>query len=214
MLITVLVMALAISVEPFRIGMTVVMLNRPRPAWQLFAFLCGGFVMGLSVGLVVLFALGNVLPDSRHFTLPNVQLVIGCLMLVLAAIVAVSGRWGSQPEWLTHWFGRLLTGQSLVVAAIAGLGIALPSFDYLAALAMILAAGTSAATQVGVLVLFNIVAFAFVEIPLLAYLLAPGPTVRWVGALNTWIRSRRRAEVSAVLAVVGAVLLVAGITAR
>ena len=56
MLVTVLVMAFAVSVEPFRIGMTVLMLNRPRPALQLLAFLFGGFAMGTTVGLVVLFA--------------------------------------------------------------------------------------------------------------------------------------------------------------
>jgi len=55
MLVTVLVMAVAVSVEPFRIGMTVLMLNRPRPALQLLAFLSGGFGMGTTVGLVVLF---------------------------------------------------------------------------------------------------------------------------------------------------------------
>ena len=55
MWITLLVMAVAVSFEPFRIGMTVLMLNRPRPLLQLFAFLCGGFAMGVTVGLVVLF---------------------------------------------------------------------------------------------------------------------------------------------------------------
>src|SRR6201985_219306 len=55
MLATVLVMALAVSIEPFRIGMTVLMLNRPKPALQLLAFLCGGFAMGTTVGVVVLF---------------------------------------------------------------------------------------------------------------------------------------------------------------
>ncbi|WP_264992538.1 GAP family protein, partial [Mycobacterium montefiorense] len=35
MWITLLVMAFAMSVEPFRIGMTVLMLNRPRPMLQL-----------------------------------------------------------------------------------------------------------------------------------------------------------------------------------
>jgi hypothetical protein len=54
MLVTVLVMAFAVSVEPFRIGMTVLMLNRPRPALQLLEFLFGGFAMGTTVGLVVL----------------------------------------------------------------------------------------------------------------------------------------------------------------
>ena len=33
-------MAVAVSVEPFRIGMTVLMLNRPQPMLQLLAFLC------------------------------------------------------------------------------------------------------------------------------------------------------------------------------
>ena len=50
---TVLLMALAISTEPFRLGMTVLMLNRPRPIAHLFAFLCGGFIMAIAVGLVV-----------------------------------------------------------------------------------------------------------------------------------------------------------------
>ena len=68
MLATVLVMALAVSFEPFRIGMTVLMLNRPKPALQLLAFLCGGFAMGTTVGLVVLFVLRRILlgtPSSR-----------------------------------------------------------------------------------------------------------------------------------------------------
>jgi len=47
MWITILVLAAVVSLEPFRIGMTVLMLNRPRPMLQLLAFLCGGFTMGL-----------------------------------------------------------------------------------------------------------------------------------------------------------------------
>ena len=61
MWITILVMAVAISLEPFRIGMTVLMLNRPRPMLQLLAFLSGGFAMGISVGLVVLFVLWRLI---------------------------------------------------------------------------------------------------------------------------------------------------------
>ena len=56
MWITPLVMAIAVSMEPFRIGMTVLMLNRPRPMLHLIAFLSGGFAMGATVGLVVIFA--------------------------------------------------------------------------------------------------------------------------------------------------------------
>ena len=210
MLFTVLVMALAVSVEPFRIGMTLLMLNRPRPALQLFAFLCGGFAMGMTVGLVVLFVFRRKLLGSNHFTLPNVQILIGLLALVVAVVVAVSGRWGLRPTALARPAQQLLSGPSLVVAGVSGLGIALPSVDYLAALAVILASGTAALTQVAVLLMFNVVAFALVEIPLLAYLLAPEATVRWVAALHNWIRLRRRVEVAILLAAVGCVFLTVG----
>lgn len=205
---TLLVMAVAVSLEPFRIGMSVLMLNRPRPHLQLAAFLCGGFVMGLSVGAVVLFAVQSRLPASAHFTLPRVQIAIGALSLAAAAIVAITkGRPRTAPPWLA----RLLSGDSLWVAGVAGLGIALPSVDYLAVLAVIAAASAGAMTQLSALLVFHVVAFALVEVPLLAYLVAPERTHTVMTALNRWVRARRRREVAALLAAVGAVLLTVGL---
>jgi hypothetical protein len=213
MWITILVMAVAVSLEPFRVGMTVLMLNRPRPMLQLLAFLCGGFAMGMSVGLVVLFILRHRLLWSTYFTLPRVQIVIGALALLIAAAVAMRPAVSRAPgaEKLLARAQRLMTGRSLWVAAVAGLGIALPSVDYLAALAVILASGAAAMTQVGALLAFNAMAFAIVEIPLLAYLLAPEATRTSMAALHDWIRSRRRVEVATLLAGVGCVLLVVGV---
>jgi Sap, sulfolipid-1-addressing protein len=212
MLISVLVMAFAVSLEPFRIGMTVLMLNRPRPMLQLLAFLCGGFAMGLTVGLVVLFAFRRRLLGSTYITLPKVQILLGVLALLVAAVLAArafTGPFGR--ERLATLAQRLLNGRSLWIAGMAGLGIALPSVDYLAALAVILASRAAAMTQVGALLMFNVVAFALVEIPLLAYLLAPQRTRTSMVALHDWIRSRRRVEVATLLAAVGGVLLAAGV---
>ena len=212
MLVTVLLMAFAVSVEPFRIGMTVLMLNRPRPALQLLAFLSGGFAMGTAVGLAVLFGFRRVLLGSTYFTVPKVQILIGFLALLVAVVVAVAlpGRLGSRPARLASPAQRLLRRHSLSAAGIAGLGIALPSVDYLAALAVILASGAAAPTQVAALLMFNVVAFALVEIPLLAYLLAPKTTAMSITALYNWIQSRRRLEVAILLAAVGCVFLAVG----
>ncbi|OBI45105.1 hypothetical protein A5707_00240 [Mycobacterium kyorinense] len=212
MLVTVLIMALAVSVEPFRIGMTVIMLNKPRPVLQLLAFLCGGFVMGTSVGLVVLFVLRRRLLASTFFTVPRVQMLIGFLVLMFALVVATDlvGRLGWRPARLPTPAHRLLNGDSVCVAGIAGLGIALPSVDYLAALAVILASGAAVVAQIAVLVMFNVVAFAFIEVPLLAYLVAPRATARWVSAVHDWIRSRRRREVAILLAALGGVFVAVG----
>lgn len=212
MILTVLLMAFAVSFEPFRIGMTVLMLNRPRPALQLLAFLLGGFAMGTTVGLVVLFVFRRLLLSSSYFTLPRVQLLIGLLFLAVAAVVAadVPRRLGVRPAPFAAQAQRLTRGDSLLVAGIAGLSIALPSVDYLAALAVILASGAAALTQVAALLVFNVVAFGLVEIPLLAYVFAPEKTTASMAALQTWIRSRRRHEVALLLAAVGGVFLAIG----
>jgi hypothetical protein len=227
MWITILVMAVAVSLEPFRIGMTVLMLNRPRPILQLLAFLSGGFAMATTVGLIVLFVFRRRLLGSAPQTLPKVQIVIGVLALLVAAAMVMKvlmgrlSRGPAKPPFggsattvagkLSARARRLLDRRSLWVAGVAGLGIALPSVDYLAALAVILASGAAAVAQAGALLMFNIVAFALVEIPLVGYLLAPQPTRTSMAALHEWIRSRRGIEVATLLAAVGCVLLTAGI---
>ena len=105
----------------------------------------------------------------------------------------------------------MLDGRSLRTAGIAGLGIALPSVDYLAALALIVASGTAAPVQLGALLLFNVVAFAFVEIPLICCLVAPERTRDMLAALQVWLRTRRRRAVTVLLTAVGVVLLGAGL---
>ena len=216
MWITILVMAVAVSLEPFRIGLTALMLNRPQPVLQLFAFLCGGFLMGTSVGVAVLFVLRPVLSSSAHFTLPNVQIVIGAMALLAAAVLAatIQSRPNAGSGRLATAARRLTNGRSLWVAGAAGLGIALPSVDYLAALAVIMASGAAAATQVGALLTYNAVAFMLVEVPLLAYVVAPDRTRALVATLHDWIRARRRLEVAALLTAVGCFLLAVGIAGR
>jgi Sap, sulfolipid-1-addressing protein len=211
MWITVLLMAVAVSLEPFRIGMTVLMLNRPTPVLQLLAFLSGGFAMGTTVGLVVLLMVRPQLLGSAHFTLPKVQIVIGVLVLLVAALLStkvLSGRFERQlAATRAH---RLLNGRSLWFAGAAGLGIALPSIDFLAVLAVILASGAALTTQVAALLVFNVVAFALVELPLVSYLVAPERTRVLMAALHGWLRSQGRLGVSALLAAVGCVLLGVG----
>jgi len=212
MWMTLLLMAVAIGLEPFRIGMAVLMLNRPRPQLQLLVFLCGGYVMGTTVGVVVLFVLRRHLMESNHFTLPKVQLAIGALALAAALyLVLRPAAADKDPGWMSKLGTWATQTGSLWVAAVAGLAIALPSVDFLAVLAVILASGHGAAVQVAALMLFQVVAFMLVEIPLVAYLVKPRRTLAAMTALNEWVRSRRRREVAATLGVLGAILVTVGL---
>jgi hypothetical protein len=215
MWLTVFVMALAVSTEPFRLGMTVLLLNRPRPVADLLAFLCGGFVMGITVGVIVLFGLGSVV-DSAHVTLPKVQIGMGLVALTAAAVLAVirlpdRRDRDAEPGRLTAQARRLLNAEGPWVAGAAGLGIALPSVDYLAALAVILTSQAPPAHQIGALVMFTVVAFALVEIPLVAYLFAPERTRAAMARLNAWFALHRRRALAITLAVIGAILLTVGL---
>jgi hypothetical protein len=87
---TVLVMAIAVIFEPVRIGLVVLMLNRPRPMLQLLTFLCGGFTMGVGVGLVVLFILRATPLAAGRFTMADVQIVVGLLALLVAAVLIMN----------------------------------------------------------------------------------------------------------------------------
>jgi len=138
------------------------------PVWR--------FRDGKSAGLVVV-RVSTHIAGSSYFTLPDGQILTGLLTLLVAVIFAICGRQGLRPTQLRTLAQQLLRGPSLAAAGIAGLGIALPSVDYLAAPAAIMASGTAALTQVAVLLMCNVVAFALMEIPLLAYLLAPTATV-------------------------------------
>ena len=242
MWITVLVMALAVIFEPIRLGLAVLMLNRPRPVLQLFTFLCGGFTMGLGVGLVILFILRTT-PLAGNFTVAQAQIVAGLLALLVAAVLATNvlvrkqirrvpastavggGDAGCEgvvdllepapPGSLKKVSARareFLQGDSLRVAWVSGLAVALPSANYLGAMAAILASGAGPAAQAHALLLFNVVAFTLVEIPLVSYLAAPQKTRAFMAALQEWLRTRSHWEFAVLLAAGGCFLVVLGVS--
>jgi hypothetical protein len=218
---TVFVMACVTSTEPFRLAMTVVMLGRPRPVLTLLSFLAGGFITGMSVGVFVLFGLRNVITKSQDLVLPVLEIGLGVVAWLIAAFL-IAKRPPDQDTATTDdqaentapkRFAALrsyLNGHSPIIAGLTGISIALPSVDYLAALAVILASGATWTTQVGALLMFNLIAFAFVELPLAGYLFAPERTRLAMTTLNNWIAAHRRLTVAGGLAIVGTILIITG----
>ena len=63
----VLVLSLVVAMDPVRIGITALMLSRPRPMLNLFVFWLGGMTAGITVALVVLRCLRELaLPASTR----------------------------------------------------------------------------------------------------------------------------------------------------
>lgn len=236
----VLVMALAAMADPLRIGITVLVVSRPRPVLQLLAFWLGGLVMGFAVGLGVLFLLRDLALDfindlestTATSTVGLVQIAIGVLALLLAGMIALrfparrrvpvsvpdveaqaSALQPSTPtasSRLSKRAGDAMQGGSLWVAFVAGAWLATP-LQFVAALTAILASGASAGTQVVALVVYHVVALAFAEIPLLSQLVAPDKTQAVMLRVHDWVLPRRRQLIAVILAVVAIFLVVNGI---
>jgi hypothetical protein len=107
---------------------------------------------------------------------------------------------------------EFLQGDSLHVAWVSGLAVALPSANYLGAMAAILASGARPAEQAQALLLFNVVAFTLVEIPLVSYLAAPQKTRAFMAALQEWLRTRSHWEFAVLLAAGGCFLVALGVS--
>lgn len=236
MLTAVLLIGTAVIFEPIRIGLAVLMLNRPRPLLQLLAFLGGGFAMGVGVGVVVLFVLRSTPLASGRFSLAQAQIAVGVVALFIAGVLAsgqtarklvrrpmAAAAVGAHPTTaveesppvesagLSARMRNLLHGDRLWVAAVAGMATALPSANYLAALAIILASEASPLAQVQALILFNMMAFALAEIPLVSYLVAPQKTRAVMTSFHEWIQAHRRREVAGIIALIGCVMLTLGV---
>ena len=219
---TVLLLGLSVVLEPIRIGLVVLMLHRRRPMLQLLVFLCGGLTMGVGVGLVLLFLLGAT-PLAGHLTVAGVQISTGLTALLVAVVLTtgVSARVGrrvpadappGRSGRLSANARRLLQGDSLCVAAVAGLGAALPSANYLGAMAAILAAGVAPAAQAGALLTFNAAAFAMAEIPLVSYVVAPQATRAATAALRDWLRTRTQRGTGFMVEAGGFLMLTLGLS--
>lgn len=237
MWITVLVLAGSVIFEPIRLGLVVLLLSRRRPLLQLLVFLCGGFIMGVGAGLVVLFIL-RAAPVVGHFSVAQVQIASGFVALLIAAVLAtnvslrrmvrpapadgaVGGGGGGlallertapNRQHLADRTRTFLRGDSLSVAAVSGMGAALPSANYLGSMAAILASHAAPVAQVQALVAFNLIAFTVAEIPLIGYLAAPQKTRAFMAALQNWLRSRGHRDIAVLVAAGGCFMLVLGVT--
>ena len=228
-------LSVLVALDPVRIGIVALVVSRPQPMRNLFAFWLGGMVAGTGVALAVLLVL-------RDFTLPlmrevasamstpiaaQTQVAIGVLAVSSAVLilerqrVPVPATGGEAAVAVLRsnrstgsgrlWIRGQLEGGSTVVAFVAGLALATPPVEYLAAMIAILASGAPAAEQVGVALMFTVVAFTVAEVPLVSYLVTPTKTLAVVRRLNDWINERHDTIPAVVLGACGVLLVITGI---
>ena len=106
----------------------------------------------------------------------------------------------------------VLRRESPWVAWIAGVAIGMPSAYNVAAIAAVLTSGGGAGTQVGALVVFNVIAFALALFPSVSYVVAPDATQSLVERMYTWMTTQQRVVLAALAAIAGIYLVIIGAT--
>lgn len=127
---------------------------------------------------------------------------------------AVVDEVAPPPSRRTRLFARVrgfLKSESSVFSASIGAATAMPSIDYFALLAIIIASKAPPLEQGLALLTFLLLAGAFATIPMLSFVVAPVKTRSWVQQMNLWIRSRTRKQAGLFVGVVGGVLIVVGL---
>ncbi|MGI9124103.1 MAG: GAP family protein [Mycobacterium sp.] len=227
MWLTVLVLSIAVNLEPTRIGLLPLLLSRQNPLMQLLAYLAGGMTVSLGFGFLVLFVFHRNPFGVSASGGGKVQVAVGALALVIAAVMALRGlrkrarsaapaaaestsssESPSGVDKFTIAVRKILgRGRSPWFSCLVGVGTGLPSVDYLALLLVIATSGKSRFEQGAALIICVLVSSIVVITPLIGYLAAPTKTLALIERFNTWTRSRTTIEYAGLLALIGILLI-------
>ena len=221
-MVNVLVLAFVSAISPAILAVVIVVLSRPNPRLLLLAYLAGGMLASVAIGIAVVVSLNGstLLSGSSPAADPIVNFTMGALALIVAYVLATDRdasleqrrreRRASRPPRDPR-SERVLSRGTTPIAFAVGVALNLPGAFYLVALKDIAQGQHGTGAQVFAIVLFNLIMFALAEVPLLGYSFAPDATRARVEALNAWMARHARQIVIAVAVLAGTYLIGRGI---
>lgn len=213
-----LLLAIAAAFYPTLVAVVVLLLGRPRPGRLLLFFLSGAVTVSVTIGLVAVFALGSSdLGGHRRTVGAWVNIVGGLLAFAAAALLLRAHRRRDRPRPAAKGgpsrTQRALAHGSGWVAFVAGIVLNLPSVFYLVGLKDIALGDYSTVESVLLVLGFNAIMFALVEVPLIAYAVAPEATHARVERVNGWLGRNGRLLTAAIAFAIGVLLVGRGLVA-
>jgi threonine/homoserine/homoserine lactone efflux protein len=209
----ILPLALGITISPVPIIAAILMLLSPKAKGTSVGFLLG-WILGIVVALVVFILLASVItpadPDQPQPVAGVVKLLLGALMLVMAA-----KQWRGRPRdgaepTLPGWMAAIdqMTavkgfGLGFLLSAVnpknllmgAGAGVTIGS------------AGLAIGTIVITVVIFTVIAAASVAVPVIGYLLAAKAMAEPLERLRVWLVANNATVMAVLLLVIGVTLV-------
>jgi Sap, sulfolipid-1-addressing protein len=221
-----LLLALASMFWPTLIVIVVLALQIEHPIKILFWFLAGGLLTTIAVGCALVFTFQDAswMTGSSPSIDPIVDITIG-LLSILGGWVLLQRRGrvgGAEPEPpppvadddkpKKPSITERAVESGAPVAFVSGIVLnIIPGTFPIVALKDIAQLDASNATKALTIAIFYVIMFAFVEIPIIGFLVAPERTRVAVNGFNLWLKRNGRAVAAWCLIGVGLYLLVRGL---
>ncbi len=223
-MVNVLVLAFASAISPAILAVVIVVLSRPRPRRLLLAYLVGGLLTSIAVGVAIVTSLNglNAVSGSSPAADPIVNFTVGALALIVAYVLATDRDAGLEERRREKraarpardpWSERVLNRGTAPIAFAVGVALNLPGAFYLVALKDIAESQQGFGAQAFAIVLFNLIMFVLAEVPLLGYSFAPEATKVKVEQLNAWMSRHARQIVIGIATAIGIYLIARGVVA-
>jgi hypothetical protein len=204
-------MALWSAFYPTLLAMVVLILARSNPRRLLIAYYLGGLTISFAAAALVIeaFNAGHAVGASNKSVSPGVDIVAGLLALALFWRLltdrdrrrrerrerrkeAKAAKKVETEDNRDPWSRRVLERESLGLTFAVAVVLNLPGAMYLVALKDIAESKAGTAQTVLWVVLYNLIMFALIEVPLVGYIASPEATKRRVEGMNAWLGGHGR----------------------
>lgn len=212
-------LALLAAIYPPAMLVAALYLASARPGKTTAFYVAGGFLVVAVVGTIALVAIraGGLSLPGHHQTRYGLRLGLGVLACVAAVLI-----WRRKPRQKKQAAGsgkpkkpglieRLSADPKPRTALIVGIVMFGPSVTFIAAVQVVGSAKADPEATIGAMAMIIVLTVAFAWLPLLAYLISPGRTVRALKAFEGWLRKNRKKVMTGAVGLIGVLLVAQGI---
>jgi len=232
---SIILLALAAAVYPQLLAVVVIILTRPNPQRLLWACYLASLLVSVGSS-VLIFAVfqsrGSVAGTSSHRLGPAAYLAVGAIAVLVAVLMATRrgrglfdrdgpaldrGERRPRPDSAAAArtrarAERALSEGSVVVACLVGAVLAVPGPFDLVALGRLARGAYGVVTVAGVMVVFALIKFILIEVPIAGYTIDRDRTAATVSRFSGWMQTNKLAGVAAIVGLFGIALIGRGIS--
>jgi hypothetical protein len=220
------VLAFVAALNPKFLAVDLLLIDNRRPRAMFLCILAGGMTVALTIGLLDVLTIHADAISSQKTASAGVDLALGLVLVAVGVLVATGRLHGrrktpvpagdGQPpkpekEKKDSWAQRVLAEPRLGLAVVIGALCGIPGGAYLSALHILVTSKSSTANQVIGVILFVIIEFLLIIIPLVFLELRPEATKAFLKNFQDWLAGHARQLLAYTAVVLGAYMAISGL---